>query len=180
MFKAIIVVIVVTIVVLVALTVVDNFTGSVSGDYESSHVYESEEEKFEVSINGEIKRSGTYLVSEGSSLSDLIDSAGGLTSNADEKAFDASFLLEKKMDFYIAPLFDQGNVCATTPLEKACLNSDSKETLMEYTILTSNQADGIVSYRQSKRFERLEEILEVSGIGPATFEKCKDYLTIYE
>ncbi len=180
MFKAIIAIVVVTIVVLVALTVVDGYSGEVGENYETSHISESEGERIEVTISGEIKRPGTYLVSEGATLLDLIESAGGATSNADEKAYETSFLLENKLTFYIAPLFDQTNVCATTPIEKVCLNTDSKETLMEGTALTSNQADGIVEYRQSQRFERIEEIQNVSGIGPATFEKCKDYITLYD
>ena len=179
MFKAIIAVVVVTVVVLLALTMVERFSGSVKPE-ETSHSYEPEGEQFEVTISGEVKRPGTYLVKEGKTLGDLIDAAGGQTSNADERAFDTSFLLEAKLDFYIAPLFDHGNVCATSPIEKVCLNSDSKEKLMEGTVLTSNQADGIVAYRQTKRFERIEEIKNVSGIGPATFEKCKDFLTLVE
>lgn len=179
MFKAIIAVLIVTVVVLIALSAVDHFTGTVT-ENSSSNTYESEKDSFEVTISGEVKRPGTYLVKEGLFLSDLIESAGGLTSNADEKAFNTSFLLEKKLEFYIAPLFDTGNVCASAPIDKACLNSASKEELLEKTVLTANQADGIISYRQESRFERLEEMKNVTGIGPATFEKCKDYVTLYD
>jgi competence protein ComEA len=40
-------------------------------------------------------------------------------------------------------------------------------------------AQNIVDYRnQNGPFQAIEGLLEVSGIGPATFEKIKDYITV--
>jgi len=39
-------------------------------------------------------------------------------------------------------------------------------------------AQRIVEYRKETPFKTIEEIKKVSGIGDATFEKMKDYITI--
>ena len=41
------------------------------------------------------------------------------------------------------------------------------------------KAQAIVGYRNEHGpFKRIEDLLKVSGIGPATFEKLKDYITV--
>ncbi len=41
------------------------------------------------------------------------------------------------------------------------------------------KAQAIVGYRSEHGpFKRIEDLLKVSGIGPATFEKLKDYITV--
>ena len=40
-------------------------------------------------------------------------------------------------------------------------------------------AQRIVDYRsENGPFRRIEDLLKVSGIAPATFEKIKDYITV--
>ena len=40
-------------------------------------------------------------------------------------------------------------------------------------------AQAIVDYRnENGNFRRIEDLLKVSGIGPGTFEKIKDYITV--
>jgi len=39
----------------------------------------------------------------------------------------------------------------------------------------------IVEYREAKgEFDRIEDVMQVSGIGPRTFEAIKDYLTVQD
>jgi competence protein ComEA len=40
-----------------------------------------------------------------------------------------------------------------------------------------SKAVAIIEYRNEKKFETIEEIKEVSGIGEALFEKIKDLIT---
>lgn len=180
MFKAIIAVIAITVVLLISLSVVDKIgEGNNQNSYETSHTADISEDKIEITISGEIKRPGTYLIDLGSTLGDLIEAAGGSSGNADKRAFDTAFILENQQEFYIAPLYDHSNVCASEPIDKVCINTDSKERLLEVAALSANQADGIIEYRKEKRFERIEEIKEVNGIGPATWEKAKDFITLF-
>lgn len=132
-----------------------------------------------VSISGEIKKSGTYVLEENTTLQELIDVAGGLTTNADECAFDTSYLLEDKATFYIAPKYDHSDVCSMEPIVKANINKDDEEGLQTVKGIGSTVAKAIVNYRQTNGlFGRIEDVKKVSGIGNATFEKIKDYIRI--
>jgi competence protein ComEA len=180
MFKTIIAIVVTTVVVLIIMAVVDKTTSSiVSSTPKSSSV--SVSDTLQVTITGEVNHTGTYLVALKSTLADLLEAAGGTTSNADPKAFDTNFLLEDKQSFFIAPIYDNGNTCAVTPISKVCVNSADKAALQGVSAFSSTVAGNIVSYREANgAFKRLEELKNVSGIGNATFEKCKNFVTLTE
>jgi len=180
MFKTIIAIVITTVVVLIIMAVVDKTTSAiVSSTPKSSNV--SVSDTLQVTITGEVNHTGTYLIALKSGLADLLDAAGGATSNADPKAYDTSFLLEDKQTFYIAPIFDNGNTCAVTPISKVCVNVADKATLQGIGAFSSTVAGNIVSYRETNgAFKRLEDLKNVSGIGNATFEKCKNFVTLTE
>lgn len=181
MFKTIIIVVVITIVTLVALAVVDRLTTDITTPSSSVSYSNADNEGLEVTIEGEVTHSGTYLLPADSTLNDLINSAGGVTSNADPKAYNLELDLEDGWECYIAPLFDNTNTCSADPIEKKCINTASAEELKKLSCFSSTVANNIVSYREENgSFKRLEEIENVSGIGPATWEKCKKYITLTE
>lgn len=132
-----------------------------------------------VSISGEVKRAGTYAMEDNTTLEELITVAGGLTTNADEYAFNTSYLLEDKMSFYIAPKYDHSDVCSMEPIVKTNINKDNEEGLQVVKGIGSTVAKAIVSYREANgEFKRIEDLKKVSGIGNATFEKVKDYVRL--
>lgn len=61
---------------------------------------------------------------------------------------------------------------------KISLNNASKEELMTLTGIGSQKADAIIEYRKQNKFTKLEDLINVKGIGQATFEKIKDNLTL--
>jgi len=179
MFKAIMAVLIITIVMIIALSAVESAMNGQTTTAGSVSTIE-DEGKIEVTLDGELAHPGTYLIELGSDLGDLLDAAGGVTGNADARAYDTSFLLEDGLSFYIAPLRDQNDVCESELLEKACINTSNKERLLEATPLSSAQCDSLIAYREETPFGRIEEIQNVTGIGPATWEKAKDHITLSE
>lgn len=180
MFKIIIAVLAITVVMLIALAGVDAMTTDIVEPNDSNSYVVEGETNIQATISGEVARPGTYLLEEGATLSDLIASAGGTNGNADSRAYDISFVVETKMSFYIAPLFDIGDVCATEPIPKVNINAATKSELDEgVSAFSSSVAEAIVSYRNDNGlFRRIEELKDVKGIGTATFEKCKDFVTL--
>lgn len=179
MFKTIVIVLIATVVVLVGFAIVDKTTGHITASqaYNSSSVAKSG--GLEVKIEGEISHAGTYLVEEGASLSTLISNAGGVSSNADPKAYDTSLELEDGWSFYIPPLYDNTNACTADPITKVCLNTATADVFSNFSFFTASVSKNIVSYREENGdFKRLEEIKNVTGIGNATWEKCKNYITL--
>lgn len=63
--------------------------------------------------------------------------------------------------------------------KKVSLNQGTKEDFESLTGIGSSKAEAIIKYREEHgKFEDIEEIKNVSGIGEATFEKIKDNLTL--
>lgn len=145
----------------------DSETCEVQSDYRS------------LTVSGEVVRPGTYVLEINATMDDLIMMAGGPTSNADARAYITTTVIEVSMNYYIAPLFDENDVCGDTPLEKVNINTDPKEVLMGINGIGSSVASAIISYRETNgSFTYLEQIMRVSGIGNATFEKMKNYIIL--
>lgn len=169
------------VVMIVVFQVIDPKVEKVGGNASTTLVDDSNKTSgtISVSIDGEIKRSGTYVLEENTTLDELISVAGGLTTNADEYAFDTTYLLEDKASFYIAPKYDHSDVCSMEPIVKTDINRDNEEGLQAVKGIGSTVAKAIVSYRESNgQFRRIEDLKKVSGIGNATFEKIKDYVRL--
>lgn len=58
------------------------------------------------------------------------------------------------------------------------INTGTLEELMTLSGVGESKAKAIIEYRNKKKFETIEEIKEVSGIGDALFEKIKDNITV--
>lgn len=58
------------------------------------------------------------------------------------------------------------------------INTATKKQLMTITGIGDKKADDIITYRNTKLFNVIEDIKNVSGIGDATFEKIKSLITV--
>jgi len=172
MFKLILAAIVVTIVVIVSFSAIKSVTGGGGGNNPTSSI--TDESNLNVTITGEVTHPGTYLLPLKSELRNLIEAGGGTTSNADSRCFNLDYALLSGGTYYIAPLYDNSNTCAITPLSKVNINSADKATLSNLETIGTTLANAIVAHREKNgTFKAIEEIKNVDGIGPATFEKVK-------
>lgn len=58
------------------------------------------------------------------------------------------------------------------------INTASKEELMTIPNIGASKADAIIIYRTETKFNSIEDIMNVSGIGESVFVKIKDYITV--
>lgn len=180
MFKMIIGVIIVAAIALVGFMAIDpnvNF-----GIYnETTEVNEDTVSKFKATVEGEVNAPATYVLTDGATMFDLIEAADGLTKNADPLAFFETAELVNGKTYYIASKYDANDVCYTTLLEKANINTDNAETLAKIDGISNTIANSIVSYRaENGDFETIEGLLDVYGIGNATYRKIRNYVTLHE
>jgi competence protein ComEA len=66
----------------------------------------------------------------------------------------------------------------TTPAEPLDLNAASAEQLTRLPGIGPRRAADIVAQRETRRFERVSDLLRVRGIGRRTYIKLKPYLTV--
>lgn len=179
MLKTIIIGLVVTIVGLFALAAVNK---AVTGDNTTVNgnptTVDSDENTLKVNISGEVNHPGDYYVLSTDILQTLIDNAGGVTSKADEKAYTPSLVISTHTSFYIPPISETPSSCIEQTIEKVNINA-ATETELKTVDFTASQATNLVTYRTDNGlFEALEDIMQVKGIGQATFNKVKTRITL--
>lgn len=176
MFKILIGVLAAAFIVIIGFMVIDPKVNNTNVDNYSS----SEINTTTITIEGEVNKPGTYVMNSGATMGDLITAAGGITSIADERCFYYDSLLTVGKAYYIAPLYDVNDVCNTTELTKVNINTDSSDVLTTINGLSASIAMSIVNHRaENGQFLLLEGLLDVYGIGNATYKKIRNYVILH-
>lgn len=181
MIKIIVGVCVATLVGLIAFAFIPKITQSQPNDtQQNGNSDNGDQNKITIGITGEVVRPGNYILEEGATMQDLIDKAGGTNNNADERAYYIDAKIEPNQEYYIAPKYDVKDVCAETPIEKININDADKETLMTINGFGDAVTTQLIQYRNDNGiFYTIEDIMDVNGIGNATFSKVKDYIYLH-
>ena len=111
---------------------------------------------------------------------DLISAAGGTSANADDLAYFDEAPLKSGSSYYIACKYDETDICSKNEITKVNINEDDAATLMTVNGITTSIASSIVSYRtENGIFDTVEELMEVYGIGNATYHKIRNYVVLH-
>ena len=142
-----------------------------------------DDEYYYVDIKGCIKNPGVYKLVKGSRVKDVIELAGGLTSDSDTSNINLAKIIEDEMVISINSVNDNsGNnygMNSTNLSDLININTASLEQLMTLSGIGESKAKSIISYREENgNFKAIEDITKVSGIGQALYEKIKDYITV--
>ncbi len=143
-----------------------------------------------VHVIGAVARPGLYYFAEDARAQDAVNAAGGLLIDADENAVNLAALLEdgQQLNIPYRTSAEAANVSEDDALELPGadktsdsalidINSASSEELQKLPGIGPTIAQRIVDYRaENGPFDTIEEIMNVSGIGPATFENIKDLI----
>ena len=174
--KTILIIVLITMACVAGFGAISKFTDASATTTTSQN--KSDATSLSASISGQVVKPGTYKLKAGATLVDLIEAAGGTNTNADELAFFPDVVLENKGEYYIAPIYDNTSACATSPIIKCNLNQASAEELNKIAGFTKTASAAVVSFRNSTKFETLEQVQDVSGIGKATYISVRDKLTL--
>jgi competence protein ComEA len=151
------------------------------------------QEPIAVHIIGAVPRPGLYQFIEGARVQDAIDAAGGLLASADVTSINLAALLEDGQQINIPyrsgeePSEDENsldlpNDNQPTPqssTELININTATAEELDSLPGIGPTIAQNIIDYRTANgNFARIEDIMNVSGIGQATFDEIRDLITI--
>jgi len=118
----------------------------------------------ELYIGGAVANPGIYSLKEGDTLQALLSDAG----------------IEADANLSHIELYIPREGEEQSP-QKIDINRAEPWLLEALSGIGEVTAQAIVDYRsENGPFKRIEDLLKVSGIGPATLEKIKDYITVLD
>ncbi|MBN2148556.1 MAG: ComEA family DNA-binding protein [Anaerolineales bacterium] len=140
-----------------------------------------------VHVSGAVAEPGLVSLPQGSRVADAINAAGGLLSDAEASAINLAAVLEDGQKLEV-PTAQSTSVPSRAleisriegdATELVNINSASQDELEALPEIGPITAQAIIAHRQANGpFQTIEEIQEVEGIGPATYEKIKDLITV--
>lgn len=149
-----------------------------------------------VHVCGAVQNPGVYSLERGQRICHAVEAAGGFLAEAEETYVNQAQVIEDGMKITIPTkeevlLWKQQN---QTGLEsgaeskgtsgnqgdsKVNINTADEAALCTLPGIGESRARSILAYREEHgRFGRIEDIMNVSGIKEAAFEKIKQYLTV--
>ena len=145
-----------------------------------------------VHIIGCITNPGVYYMPTGSLLIDIINEAGGFTTEADTQVANLAYLLSGGMQIRIPAITDtdktwliaMGTSLGTDSLEneprsKININTATLSELMTLSGIGESSAKSIIAYREEHgKFKNINDIMNVPGIKEGKFNKIKDDICI--
>ncbi|MBM4427651.1 MAG: ComEA family DNA-binding protein [Chloroflexi bacterium] len=152
-----------------------------------------------VHVIGAVPRPGLYEFAEGARVQDAIDAAGGMLSTANTDAINLAALLTDGQQLTIpyqsgnepvedattlelpgAVVEETESAAGTNPSgDLININTASLDELNALPGIGPTIAQRIIDYReQNGAFSTIEEIMDVSGVGPTTFDNIKDLITV--
>ncbi|MDQ3981889.1 MAG: ComEA family DNA-binding protein [Actinomycetota bacterium] len=138
-----------------------------------------------VHVAGAVRRPGLYALAPGTRVADAIEAAGGATPRAD---LDLLNLAEPLADGSKVEVLVRGADPGPAPVPPGTppgssgpisLNSADQAALETIPGVGPVTAAAILAYRdEAGPFTSVEQLMEVSGIGPATLESIRPYVTL--
>lgn len=146
----------------------------------------------QVYVTGAVKNpQQTHILPAGSRVADAVEAAGGPTDDADLIRINLAGFLRDGTQIHL-PALEEDEIVLATPIDsyKTRINSDLAEPIdgekVRINIATQSELESlpgigpvtatrIINYReQAGDFGNLDDLDEVSGIGPATLENLRD------
>ena len=151
-----------------------------------------------VHVIGEVKKPGVIKLKKGSRIIDAINKCGGQTEEADLSKINLAYVLDDGSQIYIPRIKEDiqnttimkteagENVIVNNVTQgedeksiKVNLNTATLEKLMTLPGVGESTAKKIIEYRnQNKKFNSVDELKNVSGIGEAKLNALKEYVYV--
>ncbi len=149
-----------------------------------------------VYVTGAVNNPGVYTIPRPSRVNDAIQSAGGFSTLADKNAINLAATLEDGVEIIVpavgelsAEPSDKGAFQKTKTNQQITptvtypinINTASQTLLEELPGIGATKAQAIITYRQEHGpFKKIEDILNVPGIGDGLFSQMKELITVLD
>lgn len=148
--------------------------------------------KIKVYVTGEVNNPGVIELEEGARIQDAIEGVGGIRSEANLKDINLAYEVSDGEKIYIPNFTEQmeeiqvQNYMSSSDKKtgvssngRVNINKASSSELTNVPGIGASIAEKIVAYRdENGKFNSIEDIKNVSGIGKNKYESIKDYISI--
>ncbi|MGH2641599.1 MAG: helix-hairpin-helix domain-containing protein [Actinomycetota bacterium] len=137
-----------------------------------------------VDVAGEVKQPGVYEFTEGDRVIDAIERAGGPMPKADLSLLNLAAPLTDGTQILVPKTGPPGTIPSGAGTDGTAggllnINTASATELETLSGIGEVLAATIIEYRdQNGPFTTVDELMDVSGIGPATLEEIRDQVTV--
>ena len=133
-------------------------------------------EQIVVQVDGEVVRPGLYRLAAGARVGDAVQAAGGVLPAADTQALNLARLLRDGDRVTVPPRSAAGPDGRSSPVN---VNTATAVQLEALPGIGPVLARRIVEFRSRHGpFARLEDLLQVQGIGPRLLERLRPLVTV--
>ena len=135
-----------------------------------------------VYICGQVSVPGVYAVPEGTRIYEVVELAGGFSTNADRTSINLAICVTDGQQIYIPSVEETQNKDATAGINsegKVNINYATQDELCTIPGIGETRAGEIIAYREENgAFTDIEEIKLVSGIKDGLYQKIKNYIIV--
>ncbi|MCY7951429.1 helix-hairpin-helix domain-containing protein [Bacillus inaquosorum] len=163
-------------------------TETENAEVKQEAVKDESNETIVIDIKGAVQHPGVYEMRTGDRVSQAIEKAGGASEQADEMQVNLAELLQDGTVVYIPKEGEEtavqqgaGGADQSDGRKGALVNINTAtlEELQGISGVGPSKAEAIIAYREENgRFQTIEDITKVSGIGEKSFEKIKSSITV--
>lgn len=144
---------------------------TMASEYSINYIY--------VDLKGAVKNPGVYRISSDARLFQLIEMAGGLSSNSYTRDINLAVSLHDEEVIYIPYYSDISYNKVNSDTGLININTANLELLMTLDGIGASLGSAIINYRNSNgNFKNIDEIKNVEGIGNTIYEKIKNSITV--
>lgn len=138
-----------------------------------------------IHVTGCVANPGVYQLTKGSRVYEAIVLAGGFREDADKDYLNQAAELSDGQKLHVysieeaatAGQYINSGVTQQEETKLVNINTATKEELMTLPGIGESRAESIIAYREENGgFRSIEDIMKVSGIKDAAFDKIKNYI----
>ncbi|MCL6587704.1 MAG: helix-hairpin-helix domain-containing protein [Anoxybacillus sp.] len=134
-----------------------------------------------VDVKGAVVRPGVYELAENARVRDAIALASGFTNEADQTKVNLAAKVHDEMMIYVPVKGENALAPASTSdgRKQIDINHATVEDIQQIQGIGPAKAAAIIAYREEHGpFRKVEDLLNVSGIGEKSLEKMKEQIII--
>lgn len=147
---------------------------------------------------GHVVNPGIYEVLPDTILNDVVTLAGGLTSDAAINRINLVYIIKNNLTIYIPSeeelinnqydsslnvsgiIIGNSSINSETPTDSGLININTanKEALTSLPGIGDSTAEKIIQYREVTPFTKIEDIMNVQGIGESKYNSIKELICV--